>query len=82
MARRILNRNQQVVRQWQLLTALQARGCTLKQLAREFDVTERTIRRDLEALQDAKFPLYNERHDDGVWRWHLMTGVAAPRRAA
>ena len=37
----------------------------------ELDVTTRTIRRDLAALQEAGFPLYDERDDDGRVRWRL-----------
>ena len=34
-------------------------------------VTTRTIRRDLAALQEAGFPLYDERDDEGRVRWRL-----------
>jgi proteasome accessory factor B len=34
-------------------------------------VTTRTIRRDLAALQEAGFPLFDERDDDGRVRWRL-----------
>lgn len=73
-------RNQQVVRQWEILRRLERGGASLRTLRLTLGVTERTIRRDLVALQEAQFPLYHERHDDGVYRWHLMPGIAAPGR--
>ena len=47
------------VRQWLLLRALCARryGSTVKELADEMGVGEKTIRRDMEAFQTAGFPL-------------------------
>lgn len=75
-------RNQQVVRQWQLLLALQARPCGINQLARDLDVATRTIRRDLEALEMAGFPLFDTQDDDRVVRWHLMPTATTPGRRA
>jgi len=65
-------RNQEVVRQWQLLRAVAASrfGLTIDALAREYRVTTRTIRRDLTALEEAGFPLYQEKVD-GSTRWRL-----------
>jgi proteasome accessory factor B len=40
-------------------------------LARELEVTTRTIRRDLAALQEAGFALYDEHDDDGKTRWRM-----------
>ena len=45
-------------------------GKTIRQLAEMTNVTTRTIRRDLEALQEAGFPLYDVA-DDGPKRWKL-----------
>jgi predicted DNA-binding transcriptional regulator YafY len=66
-------RNQEVIRQWKLLHALDSsrHGATIDALARDLDVTTRTIRRDLAALQEAGFALYDERDDDGRARWRL-----------
>jgi predicted DNA-binding transcriptional regulator YafY len=66
-------RNQEVIRQWKVLHALESsrHGATIDGLAGELDVTTRTIRRDLAALQEAGFPLYDERDDDGRVRWRL-----------
>ena len=66
-------RNQEVIRQWRLLHALESsrHGATIDALADELDVTTRTIRRDLAALQEAGFPLYDERDDDGHVHWRI-----------
>lgn len=66
-------RNQEVIRQWKVLHALEAsrHGAAIDALADELDVTTRTIRRDLAALQEAGFPLYDERDEDGRVRWRL-----------
>jgi predicted DNA-binding transcriptional regulator YafY len=54
-------RNRQVVRQWQIVRQIEGRhGKTLRELAEAFGVTTRTIRRDLEALEEAGFPLVDE----------------------
>ena len=68
-----VSRNQEVIRQWKLLHALESarQGITLDALAKELEVTTRTIRRDLAALQEAGFPLYDERDDDERVRWRL-----------
>ena len=66
-------RNQEVIRQWRLLHALESsrHGATIDGLAADLDVTTRTIRRDLEALQEAGFALYDEKDDNGRVRWRL-----------
>lgn len=66
-------RNQEVIRQWKVLHALESsrHGVTIDWLAKDLDVTTRTIRRDLAALQEAGFPLYDERDDDGRAHWRL-----------
>jgi proteasome accessory factor B len=66
-------RNQEVIRQWKLLHALESsrHGATIDALSSDLDVTTRTIRRDLAALQEAGFPLYDERDDDGRVRWRI-----------
>ena len=66
-------RNQEVIRQWRLLHALEAsrHGATIDGLASELEVTTRTIRRDLAALQEAGFALYDERDDQGRVHWRL-----------
>lgn len=66
-------RNQEVIRQWKVLHALESsrHGATIDALADDLDVTTRTIRRDLAALQEAGFPLYDEHDEDGRARWRL-----------
>lgn len=66
-------RNQEVIRQWRVLHLLESsrHGVSIDALAGEVDVTSRTIRRDLAALQEAGFPIYDERDDEGRVRWRL-----------
>jgi proteasome accessory factor B len=64
-------RNAEVIRQWSILRDLEAsRRLTIDDLAARTGVTTRTIRRDLEALQSAGFPLFDETHD-GKKYWML-----------
>ena len=66
-------RNQEVIRQWRVLHALESsrHGATIDGLAGELEVTTRTIRRDLAALQEAGFALYDEHDEDGRARWRI-----------
>jgi predicted DNA-binding transcriptional regulator YafY len=68
-------RNAEVIRQWTVLREIErARGIgvTIDDLATLCGVTTRTIRRDLQALEEAGFPLYdNKSHDDGRTRWSI-----------
>jgi len=66
-------RNQEVIRQWKLLHALESsrHGATIAALADQLQVTTRTIRRDLAALQEAGFPLFDDHDEDGHARWRL-----------
>ena len=66
-------RNQEVIRQWKVLHALEAsrHGVSIDAMASDVGVTTRTIRRDLAALQEAGFPLYDEHDDAGRVRWRL-----------
>ena len=64
-------RNAEVIRQWSILRDLEgSRRVTIDELAERTGVTTRTIRRDLEALQLAGFPLYDESHE-GKKYWTL-----------
>ena len=64
-------RNAEVIRQWSILRDLESsRRVTIDDLAQRTGVTTRTIRRDLEALQSAGFPLFDEVHD-GKRYWTL-----------
>lgn len=65
-------RNAELVRQWEILRAIDAahQGITIPKLAALQDVHQRTIRRDIEALSKAGFPLYDERVN-GTTMWRL-----------
>ena len=67
-------RNAEVIRQWTILREIESArgaGATIDDLAEQCGVTTRTIRRDLEALQEAGFPLYDDRSEEGKTRWHF-----------
>lgn len=64
-------RSNEVIRQWNIIKALDGarQGATVQQLAESAGVTVRTIWRDLAALQEAGFPLYDEKIDGrAYWR--------------
>ena len=64
-------RNAEVIRQWSILRDLESsRRVTIDELAERTGVSTRTIRRDLEALQSAGFPLFDELYD-GKKYWTL-----------
>ena len=64
-------RNAEVIRQWSILRDLESsRRVTIDDLAERTGVSTRTIRRDLEALQAAGFPLFDEVHE-GKKYWTL-----------
>jgi len=79
-----VERHGEIVRQWRLLVALESasRGLTLPELreAASDPVTDRTIRRDIEALTQAGFPIETARRDQKT-RFSLnrdaFRGVAA-----
>jgi predicted DNA-binding transcriptional regulator YafY len=66
-------RNAEVIRQWQVLREIEARrtGVTIHELATSAGVTTRTIRRDLQALQEAGFAVYDEGEGHETKRWKL-----------
>jgi predicted DNA-binding transcriptional regulator YafY len=67
-------RNAEVIRQWKILKTIEAgRFTSSAKLAASHGVTERTIRRDIEALQEAGFPLYDDRAN-GKRVWRLVEG--------
>ncbi len=85
-------RNAEVIRQWNVLRTVEASrlGVTLGELATTAGVTTRTIRRDLEALQQAGFTLFDEKRDgQTVWKISdqpfarlLDTGFTLPQLCA
>jgi predicted DNA-binding transcriptional regulator YafY len=66
-------RNAEVIRQWTILREIErarSAGLTIDDLATRAGVTTRTIRRDLQALEEAGFPLFDDRSgEDGRTRW-------------
>jgi predicted DNA-binding transcriptional regulator YafY len=78
-------RNAEVIRQWTILREIErarTAGVTIDDLAELCGVTTRTIRRDLQALEEAGFPLFDDRgHDDGRTRW-MVNGQAFKGLAA
>jgi predicted DNA-binding transcriptional regulator YafY len=73
-------RNAQVIRQWEMLKALQGGPKTTSQLADQAECTVRNIYRNLEALQYAGFPLFSDRDEDGITRWRLASHISVPER--
>lgn len=73
-------RNAEVTRQWQILREIETRrtGVTIYELAALVSVSPRTIRRDLQALQEAGFAIYDEGETNETKRWRLD---GAPFRA-
>ncbi len=65
-------RSVEVIRQWTILRALDAArlGITIQRLAEETGATTRTIRRDLDALTHAGFPITSEKIN-GTAHWKL-----------
>jgi predicted DNA-binding transcriptional regulator YafY len=78
-------RNAEVIRQWTILREIErarTAGVTIDDLAALCGVTTRTIRRDLQALEEAGFPLFDDRSAaDGRTRW-LINGQAFKGLAA
>lgn len=69
-------RNAEMIRQWQILQAIEAArlGKTIQELADLQGVTTRTIRRDLDALGQAGFPITSS-EGAGAHRWRLIRPV-------
>jgi predicted DNA-binding transcriptional regulator YafY len=72
-------RGAEVVRQWNLLQTIDAarHGVTVADLAKQVGVTKRTIWRDLVALQEAGFPLVDEK-EQGTTRWTMSRAGFKP----
>jgi proteasome accessory factor B len=69
-----------LVRQWRLLKLLSARryGVSVRELAEEMHVTEKTIRRDLQVFSEVGFTLDETVGDHGRKAWHLRAGSGHP----
>jgi len=68
-------RNAEVIRQWQILREIESHrtGVTIHDLAKQVRVSTRTIRRDLQALQEAGFAVFDEGEENETKRWKLDT---------
>ena len=66
-------RGEQIERHWNLLKTLQTRGegIPLRDLAEHFEVSERTIQRDFEFLQELGFPVDHQDDDFGKRYWRM-----------
>lgn len=67
-------------RQWILLRTLGSRrsGLTVREMASEADVTDRTIRRDLDLFRGLGFPLEEESGDFGRKTWRMRRETTCP----
>jgi predicted DNA-binding transcriptional regulator YafY len=67
-------------RQWILLRMLCARrfGATLKDLAQEMGVSEKTIKRDLDTFQSVGFPVREVVEERGRKKWHIELDKNTP----
>ena len=66
-----MGRNAQLIRQWAILKQIETnRWTTISDMAGNHIVSTKTIRRDLAALMEAGFPLYDERYEGKVY-WRL-----------
>lgn len=71
---------QPLLRQWMQLRMLSARrhGVAVRELADEFGVSIKTIRRDLLMLRQAGFPLEESESEHGRKHWHVQNGHPVP----
>lgn len=71
-----MSRGDQLGRQWRIIQILLSSkyGISVAELADEIDCMPRTVYRDLEALQVAGFPIYNNR-SEGKSLWGLLEEV-------
>lgn len=62
-----------LIRQWQMLRQLAAsrRGCCVRDLATQYEASEKTIRRDLDALQLGGFDVVSTPGDRGQKLWRI-----------
>ena len=69
-----------LVRQWLLFRKLCSHhhGLTIKDMMHEFQVSEKTVRRDLETFQNAGFPLQEAVGEFGRKTWHMEGSKDGP----
>lgn len=72
-----------LVRQWRLLKALSSRhyGVTVREMAEEMKVTEKTIRRDLQTFQEVGFKLEETTGEHGRKLWRVKAHKDQPEMA-
>jgi predicted DNA-binding transcriptional regulator YafY len=72
-------RGDQLARQWKIFQILTNSRCgkSVADLAEEFNCHQRTVYRDLDALQVAGFPIYTE-FENGRNLWQLMDSARKP----
>jgi predicted DNA-binding transcriptional regulator YafY len=75
-----MNDDPTLIRQWRMLRTLGARrhGIAVREMAREFGVAERTIRRDLLKLQSLGFPIKETTEEHGRKCWRLADTATIP----
>lgn len=74
---RIAKKYSQAARLHDLIRILEARyGATVTELVEECQVDRRTIYRDLQALEEAGYPLLKERQDDGHVLYSFIAGYS------
>ena len=84
-------RGDQLARQWKIITLLMSsrRGRSVAEVAAELDTNPRNVYRDLHALEEAGFPIYNDRVEGkGLWsvldtvRHHIPAPFTLPELMA
>jgi predicted DNA-binding transcriptional regulator YafY len=72
-------RGDQLARQWKIFQTLVSSryGKSVRDLAKNLDCHQRTVYRDLEALETAGFPIYTE-SSNGKNRWYLLDSARKP----
>ena len=72
-------RGDQLARQWKIFQTLVASryGKSVRALAKNLDCHQRTVYRDLEALEAAGFPIYCE-NENGKNHWYLLESARNP----
>jgi predicted DNA-binding transcriptional regulator YafY len=69
-----MSRGVVVTRTWQIIRLLESpRGCTLGELEKTLGCSRRTVMRDLQGLEQAGLPIYDER-DGREKRWKFIDG--------
>lgn len=71
-----------IARTWEVWLMLAEGPRTIDELAGAVNVTTRTIRRDLAALEAAGVTIFDDACDDGRRRWRVVATRIPDRRAA